>query len=63
MTTETDRFAHHVAPPGPTTTRTLAELLTVKADDEVTRQLREDLESIRASERNADRAAAEVRLY
>jgi hypothetical protein len=63
MTTETERFAHNVTPPGSTTTRTLAELLAVDEDDAVTEQLREDLDDIRTSERNAERAAAEVRLY
>lgn len=63
MTEETEHFAYPVTPPGSATTQTLAEVLGVPQEGPVNDRLHQELEDIRASERDAERVASHVRLY
>jgi len=62
MTSE-PQFMHSLNIRGQETTMSLAEVLDVSANNDISSALKEGLEEIRAAEFRAERDTAEVRLY
>lgn len=58
-----DEYMRSVKAPGQETTQTLLEVLGVTENDQVSVQLRVDLNEVRLAELRAERVSSTIRLY